>query len=143
MKTLVAFYGRGGRFNNAGHCEYYDVKSFGELLGRLTDEVFYETEDEYGTPLPDDQQKITDGAGNVLVEGAKAINADEGELDFDGDYNRYVVCDLYDCDDQQGQALARAFEDGEIWESDPRYKDIKEYLIDNYLIEEEEEEEDE
>ena len=142
MKTLVSFhYGRGGRFNNAGYCEYYGAKDFQELLGRFTNEVFFKTEDEYGVPLPDDQQKITDGAGNVLVEGAKAINADEGELDFDGDYDRYVVCDLYDCDEKQGQALARAFEDGEIWESDPRYNAIKGYLIDNCLIDDEEDDE--
>lgn len=140
MKTLIAFhYGRGGRFNNAGHCEYYDVKNFGELLSRQSESIFHNTEDEQGNPLPDDQQTITDGGGNVLVQGAKAINSDEGELDFDGDYDRYVVCDLYDCDDQQGKALARAFENGEIWESDPRYNDIKEYLIDNYLINEDEE----
>lgn len=141
MKTLVAFhYGRGGRFNNAGHCEYYDVKDFQELLSRQSDIIFCNTEDEQGNPLPDDQQTITDGGGNVLVHGAKAINADEGELDFDGDYDRYVVCGLGELDDREDKALARAFEDGEIWESDPRYKDIKEYLIGNYLIEEEEDE---
>lgn len=141
-KTIVAFHiHRGGHFNNAGHYDYMsDIKNFQDLLGVCGDNEIFFNDTDPGTdkPLTAAEQTITDGSGRVLVEGADAINAEVGFLDFDGEYDSYDVCYIDNCSEREEAALLTAYKAGEVSKWDDRHDSIKEYLIDKGLIIDEE-----
>ena len=141
--TLVAFHiGRGGRFHNGGHYTYMnDIKDFHDLVKSRNDYLFWHDTDSNDKPLPPDEWVVTDGAGNQMLTYDEA-NQSTGILDFDGEYNTDIVCSLCDCPGAAEDALLDAFRNGEIGECDSRYEAIKQYLIDAWLLEEDEEDED-
>ena len=100
-KALVCFHmGRGGRFNNPGHVSYNPyVKSFRELLN--DDRYFINNEDENGNPLPDEDWTVTDCNGNEYLRGRSEIDADEGRINWDGEYDSDMVKRLEDCDENE------------------------------------------
>ena len=100
-KALVCFHmGRGGRFNNPGHVSYNPyVKSFRELLN--DDRYFINNEDENGNPLPDEDWTVTDCNGNEYLRGRIEIDADEGRINWDGEYDSDMVKRLEDCDENE------------------------------------------
>lgn len=142
QNTLVAFHiGRGGRFHNGGHYTYMnEVSDFFDLLTLRSEYLFWHDTDANDKVLPPEEQYITDGAGNQLLTYDEA-NQSTGILDFDGEYNTDIVCSLYDCPAAAEEALLKAFKDGEISKYDLRYEVIKQYLIDAWLLEEDEDDE--
>lgn len=141
--TLVAFHiGRGGRFPNGGHYTYMnDIKDFQTLLKLKNDYLFLHDTDSNDKPLPENEQYYTDGAGNIMLN-ASEVNSKTGLIDWDGVYNTDIVCKLCDCPAAAEKALLKAFKDGEISKFDSRYEAIKQYLIDAWLLEEDDEDED-
>lgn len=115
MKNLVCFHiGRGGRFNDQGHKTYRnDIESFQELLNYYADDLFEYTEDEDGNPLPDEECRIEDANGNVLVQGCEDIGSETGRLDFDGDYDTTYVKAIEKCTDSELYAIIEAYKSGE------------------------------
>lgn len=106
-KAIVGFHiGRGGQFYNPGHKTYNsNITSFSYVLS----DMFINDEDPDGNPLPDEEWTVTDGGGNVLLEGRKEIEAETGVLDIDGNYDKYIVKRLEDCDEDE---LMMIYKDG-------------------------------
>lgn len=96
MKPIyVSFHiGRGGHFNNPGFLTFEREENFQELLHRLNERLIFVNTDEDGNVLPDDDWRILDNAGDELVETREDIESLEGGLDFDGDYDSYIVSEL-------------------------------------------------
>ena len=115
MKNLVCFHvGRGGRFNNQGHKTYRnDIEDFQELLRYYADELFEYTEDEDGNLLADEDCRIEDGNGRVMVQGREDMESKTGRLDFDGDYDTTYVKEIEKCTDSELYAIIDAYKDGE------------------------------
>lgn len=103
--------GRGGRFNNAGHKEFLpNVHSFADLLIYCGPDICLVNEDEDGNSLKAKDWYICDNSGRHLVEGRNAIMAKTGELDFDGDYDRYYVKRLEDCSKAELKIIVELYE---------------------------------
>lgn len=62
-----------------------------------------------GNPLPDEQWQLLDRAGNVLLEGRDEIEAETGRIDYDNDYGTWIVKDLSDCNEEENEALWKAY----------------------------------
>ena len=118
MSTIVAFHvGRGGRFNNPYHKTYEShITDFQWLLSH-SDNLFIHNEDEEGNALPDNDWKLMDGNGNVLLEGREAIQSETGMLDIDGGYDTTIVQYIEDCDESELNILLQAYKDGELSKS--------------------------
>ena len=77
------------------------VKDFGKELSDYFDycDLFLHNEDEDGNELPDNEWKLTDGSGNIVLDGRSDIESETGMLDIDGEYDTIIVKrldDLYD-----------------------------------------------
>lgn len=108
--------GRGGRFHNQGY------KTFDGWITKLQ-ECFGEDpcvidDDEDGNLLPDDQWRLIDGGGKVLLEGREAIESETGIIDRDGDYDTDIVCSISDCTDEELEVIVKAYNDGEYVSKD-------------------------
>lgn len=105
-KAIVGFHiGRGGRFYNPGWKSYNsNITCFNDVLS----DMFINDEDPDGNPLPDDEWTVTDGGGNVLLEGRAEIEAETGVLDIDGNYDKYIVKRLEDCDENELMMIYKA-----------------------------------
>lgn len=109
MRTTVLFHvGRGGRFHNPGYWELIGIgKGLQDAIDLKIDNVFLHNKDKRGrfcSPF------LMDGGGNVVCE---TPNAEVGELDFDGDYDRYVAEYLDDLSDSEIEIVADAIKKGE------------------------------
>lgn len=102
-KSIVAFHvGRGGRFYNAGHLTYHpDIHSLWEVF-----KIGGEFED---------------------FEDFDDIECETGVLDFDGDYDTWIVKDVWDCTDREWNCLLGAYEDGQITDKDV-FAAVEEYF---------------
>ena len=111
QNVLVHFHiGRGGGFHNSGHKTYVDtVKGLSDCFG----EAFVIDQDENGKVLPDEEWRLIDGGGNVILEGRDQIEAPAGVLDWDGEYDTDIVRYLSECDDEEYQLIIDAFNNGE------------------------------
>lgn len=89
-ETEIVFkVGRGGRFYNPGHLSVCDFGGFDKLMERVSDRVFEDEEEEV----------YRDCDGNEIGEfGGRS-------LDFDGDYERYYVKTIGECDDDELSAI--------------------------------------
>lgn len=111
-KKYVAFHtGRGGRFNNSGHKEFYGEYSLQDLISRKNHVLFLVEEDEDGNELPTEKCFLHDGTGNVMLKG-EAVYAMTGVLDFDGEYDTYAAWELGDLTDEDFDILYDAYKRG-------------------------------
>lgn len=136
---------RGGRFHNPGHKKIFSIGDFEDIVNYLSDRLFFD----------EDQNVMTDSNGNVLFELEDDGSIPEiGEIDFDGDYERYYTCHIDDASEDEIEMLCRAIIDeydyiddisileklvdyGYIqeyieWESDKDTDDIIEELLSTY-----------
>lgn len=130
--TLVAFHIKRGVYT---YLE--DVHNFQDLLKMRGERLFWHDTDNNDNMLPPRDWWIADEAGNCMVKG-RDIFREFGVLDFDGDYDTDLVCYLSCLGKKMNKALLEAFKNGWICKYDPRYKAIKQYLIDEWLLEEDE-----
>jgi len=92
----VAFHiGRGGRFYNSGHKEFLGEMDISKLINIYDDSrpMFYHDRDEKGKfchPYYADQN------GNHLID-VKDVESGVGELNFDNDYDTFIVKHIEDC----------------------------------------------
>ncbi len=123
--------GRGGMFNDAGHMEYLpNVTNFKQLLDYCDIDLVWVTDDEDGNMLPDDEWYICDDGGKHLVEGREAIESPTGELNFDGDYDRYYVKSLDDCSEVEAKSIVELYENRPYLFDDRRVMDAACDLLD-------------
>lgn len=136
---------RGGRFYNPGYAQIYSIGDFKDLVRYLSDRLF----------IDEDQNVMTDSDGKVLFELEDDGSIPEiGEIDFDGDYERYYTIHIDDASEWEIKMLCRAIidqydyiddiyileklvDDGWIqeyivWESDQDTEDIIEKLLSTY-----------
>ena len=84
-----------------------DVESFNHLVSRLycdyygTGIAFFNDVDDNGEYLDEDKWTITDCNGNVLLKGRDEIEAETGTIDFDGEYDKWYVQKIEDCDENE------------------------------------------
>ena len=91
---------RGGRFFNSGHVEFIGEKTFSDVCGALSDRLFTKGRDEHGRFC---KPYIADETGSVVSEDDE--NGRTGEIDFDGDYDRYYTIEVEDIDDLSDSEL--------------------------------------
>lgn len=118
-KVIVAFHvARGGQFFNPGHKTYLpEVKSLQDCFKFRSDDILV-NEDENANRLPDEQWELRDGNGGILLEGRDVIEAETGILDYDGEYDTYIVRELEDCDDSEISILFKSYLAGEVADED-------------------------
>ena len=75
---------RGGRFFNPGHVEFVGEETFSDVCSMLSDRLFTKDRDEHGRFC---KPYIADEVGTVVSEDDE--NGRTGEIDFDGNYDRY------------------------------------------------------
>ena len=80
-------------------------------------------EDEEGNPLPDEQWRIIDGGGNVILEGRENIESDTGVLDWDGEYDTDIVKCLSECSDGEIDIIYQSYLDDEYMDDE-----LKDYV---------------
>ena len=108
-KIYVHFHiGRGGRFHNPGHRTFEDEKNFAQVVEDYYNDYYgagyaylHNMTDDDSEYLPDEEWTVTDGQGNVLLKGRDEIEANTGCLDIDGDYDKHVVYDVDDLDEDE------------------------------------------
>lgn len=61
--------------------------------------------DENDVLLPDNEWQYIDSGGNVILQGRDEIEAYTGVVDYDGDYDKYVIKRLADCDEKEISCL--------------------------------------
>ena len=91
---------RGGRFFNPGHVEFVGEKTFSDVCSMLSDRLFTKNRDEHGRFC---KPYIADEVGTVVSEDDE--NGRTGEIDFDGDYDRYYTIEIEDIDDLSDSEL--------------------------------------
>lgn len=125
---IVGFHtGRGGEFYNAGYVRFLpDVESLQDCSG--DDDIIVNDDPETGEILPDDEWKLLDSGDNVILQGRDEIESDTGVLDYDGIYDRYDVLYLEDCDENQLDAIFKAYQNGDVYVS--KYDKRLNYIID-------------
>lgn len=102
MSTLVTFHiGRGGRFHNSGH---RTVIGYGRTLQDYIKEYNLNDIDENNEELPIEEHTLTDGVGNILMQGEE-IYQETGCIDVDGDYDTTIVRYMKDCTDSELQTI--------------------------------------
>jgi len=95
--VYVAFHiGRGGRFYNQGHKAYEGEMDFRQVCTMLSDSLFDCDRDERGRFR---KPYLKDSNGSVVSEDNP--NGHTGVIDFDGDYDTWVVRELDGCDDDE------------------------------------------
>lgn len=102
------------------------VKDFCKELSDYFDycDLFLHNEDENENELPDDEWKLTDGSGNIVLSGRSAIESETGILDIDGEYDTIIVKKLDELDESEIDILREYYlNDG--------YTDV--YCIDDIL----------
>lgn len=107
--------GRGGHFNNAGHKSY--VGTVNDLSDCFGDSTIL-SEDENGNTLPDNEWRLVDGGGNVILSGRDEIESETGILDWDGEYDTDIVRKLSECDDDEYAMILDTAERGAYVEKD-------------------------
>lgn len=70
------------------------------------------SEDCDGNPLPDDDWQCLDSGDNVILRGRDEIEAETGIVDYDGEYDKYIIKDIEDCTDEEIECLYKEYEDG-------------------------------
>lgn len=124
METILYFHvGRGGMFNNGGHCTYKGTKNIGEVLS-LCDSgnrwSYIRERDEKGrfcVPYYVDQN------GNFLID-VKDVESGVGKLDWDTIYDTDICFKISQCDQNDLKIILNSNE----WDKE---EVIKEYF-DNY-----------
>jgi len=124
METILYFHtGRGGRFNNGGHCTYQGKKNIGEVLS-LCDSgkrwSFIHERDNKGKFC---KPYYADQNGNFLIY-VKEVESGVGVLDWDTIYDTDVCLKLSDCSKNDLKIILKSYE----WDKEDV---IKEYF-DNY-----------
>lgn len=93
------------------------------------DDQIIDTEFLDGNLLPDNEWQLCDRAGNVLLQGREALEAETGRIDYDNSYGSWVVEDINDCNKEEKDALYQAYLNDNI----PSYIDnsevIKDYAV--------------
>lgn len=125
---IIAFhYGRGGDFNNGGHINRIEIgRTRYDIVVR--EGVFLKT-DEEGRVLPDEEWIYKDDGGSVVLRGREEIEADTGWLDFDGEYDKYHVCDVLDASEEELDALYNMYLNDDILPSKDPYGEISDYVV--------------
>ena len=109
--NIVCFHiGRGGRFNNGGHKTY--IPTIHSVQDCISHEGTIISKDEDGNMLPDAEWQYVDGGSNIILQGRDAIEAKTGTIDYDGDYDTYIIKELEDCDDDEIDILYDAYKEG-------------------------------
>lgn len=108
---IVCFHiGRGGSFNNPGHKTYVaDIHCVQDCISLDGDVI---NEDEKGNPLPDSEWQYVDSGGEAVLQGRAAIEAETGIVDYDGEYDTYIIKELEDCDEEEIDLLYDAYKEG-------------------------------
>lgn len=111
QNVLVRFHiGRDGRLHNSGHKTYVStVDSLSDCFG---DADVISTDFE-GNALPDKDWQLIDSGGNVILEGREKIEAADGVLDWDGDYDTDIVRYISECSDEEYQLIIDTYNDYE------------------------------
>ena len=91
---VVFHIGRGGRFNNGGFKKFYNEQPFYQLVDSLRDKLFIQNRinGKFCKPF------IHDGNGRSLTNDDWQ-NGLTGQLDFDGDYDSFIVKHISDCNE--------------------------------------------
>lgn len=106
MKTITFHITRKGK-NIIG----FDRK----LNDYFDDNTFLYNEDEDGNELPAEEWKLTDGSGNIILEGKQSIESETGVLNFDEDYDTIIVDRLDNLSSSEIELLREYYlEDGYI-----------------------------
>lgn len=106
----VSFHiGRGGRFNNPGHYRFSGEFDFQMCLRICNDFLFTYKEDENGNQLPENEWKVCDESGRILLQGREEIESRTGIINFDEDYNSFVTRTLDECGDKEWDALRESY----------------------------------
>ena len=105
--------GRGGKFNNPGHLTFRGEEDFQDLLDRCSGSCILINEDENGDTLADEDWRIEDLGGNVILEGRDEIEAMTGRLEWDGEYNTDYVTTMDDLTEAEEDAIWKAYKDEE------------------------------
>lgn len=115
-KIYVSFHiGRGGHYHNPGHLSFVGEENFQDLIHRCMDKCGIEdkkwnddpTEEE--TILPDDEWKLFDNGGKVILEGRDEIEAMTGRLEWDGIYDTDYVTTTDSLSEKEEEVLWKAY----------------------------------
>lgn len=116
QNVLVRFHiGRGERFHSPGHKTY--VTTVDSLADCFGDADVVSTDCE-GKTLPDKDWQLIDSGGNVILEGREKIEAADGVLDWDGDYDTDIVRYISECSNEEYQLIIDAYNDYEYVDGD-------------------------
>lgn len=97
-------------FGGGGNRNRIELVAFDETLQQcFRDSDFIESEDEEGNTLPDNEWRLLDGAGNTILEGRSDIESKTGRLEYDGEYDTYVVTTLDDLSEREKDAIREAY----------------------------------
>lgn len=94
------------------------------LIEASSDDDILITEDEDGNTLPDSEWQLLDSGDNVILTGRDEIEASTGVLDYDGEYDKWVVKNIEDCSDEELDALYNAYEDGNVYN-----EELADYIV--------------
>ena len=102
-EIYVTFHiGKGGRFNNQGFKTFYSEQNFNQLVSAKMDKLFIcnRKNGKFCKPY------IHDGNGNSFsLTNDDFKNGLTGILDLDGDYDKYITKNIYDCDDLEYELI--------------------------------------
>lgn len=94
------------------------VIDFGRNLSYYFDDLFLNNQDFDGNELPAEEWTLTDGAGNVILEGKEVIESPTGVLDLDGEYDTVYVEDLNNLSSSEIELLREYYTSGAYIDSD-------------------------
>lgn len=102
---VVFHIGRGGRFNNGGFKKFHSEQKFFQLVDSLRDKLFIQNriKGKFCKPF------IHDGNGQSLTNDDWQ-NGLYGMLDFDGEYDSFIVKNINYCDDLELEKIKDSHE---------------------------------
>lgn len=112
---------RGGRFYNGGHLSLFSIGNFKDIVNALSPRLF-----------EDDEHNLLDANGNIVGElNIDGSTPEYGEIDFDGDYERYYTNHIDNASDEEIELFCKLIIDENQYIEDDT---IIESLIENGYI---------